>query len=111
MGGGFETALACDIIVAAEHAVFSLPEPRVGLVALGGGVLRLPRAVGTMRAMEIALRSRRVSAAEGQSLGFVTPVVPADALPGAAMTIHHERCLERPQAPRATKETTVRGYK
>src|SRR3546814_12575873 len=92
MCGGFETALACDIIVAAEHAVFSLPEPRVGLVALGGGVLRLPRAVGTMRAMEIALRSRRVSAAEGQSLGFVTHVVPAHALVGAALKIERPAC-------------------
>ena len=110
MGGGFETALACDIIVAAEHAVFSLPEPRVGLVALGGGVLRLPRAVGTMRAMEIALRSRRVSAVEGQSLGFVTQVVPADALMGAAMTIAHELCLSSPKALRATKEAILRGY-
>ena len=43
MGGGFETALACDIIIAAENAVFALPEPRVGLIAGGGGVHRLPR--------------------------------------------------------------------
>ena len=45
MGGGFETALACDIIIAAENAVFALPEPRVGLIAGGGGVHRLPRAI------------------------------------------------------------------
>lgn len=110
MGGGFETALACDIIVAADHAVFSLPEPRVGLVALGGGVLRLPRAVGMMRAMEIALRSRRVSAAEGQTLGFVSQVVPADALMETAMAIAQELCLSSPRALRATKEAILRGY-
>src|SRR3546814_5787746 len=51
MGGGFEIALACDLIVAAENAVFALPEPRVGLVALAGGVHRLPRQIGEKRAM------------------------------------------------------------
>src|ERR1700729_1596212 len=49
MGGGFETALACDIVVAAENAVFALPEPRVGLIA-GSGVHRLPRVIGQKQA-------------------------------------------------------------
>ena len=64
MGGGFEMALACDIIVAAENAVFALPEPRVGLVA-GGGVHRLPRMIAQKRALGMILTGRRVSAAEG----------------------------------------------
>jgi crotonobetainyl-CoA hydratase len=110
MGGGFETALACDIIVAADHAAFALPEPRVGLVALAGGVFRLPRAVGLMRAMEIALRARRVSAAEGQSLGFVSQVVPQAELMASAMAIAEELCLSSPMALRATKEAILRGY-
>ena len=70
-GGGFETALACDIIVATEHADFALPEPRVGFVALAGGVIRLPRIIGYHAAMEMMLTARRVSALEGQRLGFV----------------------------------------
>jgi crotonobetainyl-CoA hydratase len=76
MGGGFEIALACDIIVAAESATFALPEPRVGLAALAGGLHRLPREIGTKRALGMILTGRRVSAAEGKELGFVNEVVP-----------------------------------
>jgi enoyl-CoA hydratase/carnithine racemase len=110
MGGGFETALACDIIIAAEHAVFALPEPRVGLVALGGGVLRLPRAIGMMRAMEIAMRTRRVSASEGQILGFISQVVPLDALMDTARSLAEDLCLSSPKAMQATKQAMLRGY-
>jgi enoyl-CoA hydratase/carnithine racemase len=59
MGGGFEIALACDIIIASEAATFALPEPRVGLAALAGGLHRLPRAIGTKRAMGMILTGRR----------------------------------------------------
>ena len=65
MGGGFEIALACDIIVAAENAVFALPEPRVGLAALAGGLHRLPRVIGTKRAIGMILTGRRVAPEEG----------------------------------------------
>src|SRR5271167_1277413 len=64
MGGGFETALACDIIIAAENAVFALPEPRVGLIAGGGGVHRLPRTIPIKKAMGMILTGRRVGARE-----------------------------------------------
>src|SRR5438128_11286692 len=77
MGGGFETALACDIIVAADNAVFALPEVRVGLAALAGGLHRLPREIGTKQALGMILTGRRVSAEEGKALGFVNDVVPA----------------------------------
>jgi acetyl-CoA C-acetyltransferase len=81
MGGGFEIALACDIIIASENAVFSLPEPRVGLAALSGGLLRLPREIGLKQAMGIILTGRKVSAAEGLRLGFVNETSkPADLL-------------------------------
>jgi enoyl-CoA hydratase/carnithine racemase len=84
MGGGFEIALACDLIVAAESAIFALPEPRVGLAALAGGVHRLPRTIGLKRAMGMILTGRRVSAREGLELGFVTEVVaPADLMTAA----------------------------
>src|SRR6185312_3513757 len=79
MGGGFEIALACDIVVAAETATFALPEPRGGLAALAGGLHRLPRTIGDKRALGMILTGRRVSAKEGQVLGFVNDVVaPAD---------------------------------
>lgn len=80
LGGGFELALACDLIVATNTASFSLPEPLVGAVALGGGLHRLPRQISKKQAMELILTSRRVSAQEGQDMGFVNAVVPADKL-------------------------------
>ena len=83
MGGGFELALACDIIIAAESAVFALPEPLVGAVALGGGLHRLARSVPIKQAMGMILASRRVSAKEGERMGFVTEAV-LDAELGAA---------------------------
>ena len=77
MGGGFEIALACDIIIAAENAKFALPEPRVGFAALASGMHRLPRQVPLKKAMGMMLTGRTVTAAEGQEIGFVTAVVPA----------------------------------
>ncbi len=76
MGGGFEIALACDLIIASDNATFALPEPRVGLAALAGGVHRLPRQIGLKRAMGMILTARHVSAREGLELGFVNEVVP-----------------------------------
>lgn len=78
LGGGFELALACDLIIAGESASFGLPEPLVGAVALGGGLHRLARAVPIKQAMGMILASRRVSAREGLAQGFVTDVA-ADA--------------------------------
>lgn len=76
MGGGFELALACDVIIAAENARFALPEPKVGLAALAGGLHRLPRAIPVKRAMGMILTARHVPAAEGYELGLVTQLVP-----------------------------------
>jgi enoyl-CoA hydratase/carnithine racemase len=109
MGGGFETALACDIIIAAEDARFALPEPRVGLAALAGGVHRLPRTIGLKRAMGMMLTGRHVSAKEGYELGFVTAVVPkgqalAEAKKWAAQILE---CS--PISIRATKQAAMRG--
>lgn len=76
IGGGFEMALACELIVASDNASFALPEPRIGFAALSGGIARLIRAVGEKRAMEIVLTTRAVPAAEALALGFVNKVVP-----------------------------------
>lgn len=80
MGGGFEIALACDLIIASDRAVFALPEPKVGLAALAGGLQRLPRQIGVKRALGMILTGRHVSAEEGLQLGFVNAVVPHDDL-------------------------------
>jgi enoyl-CoA hydratase/carnithine racemase len=74
LGLGFELALACDLIIAAPHARFGLPEPRVGLAAMAGGVVRLCRQIGTKRALGIILTARMVSAEEGVAAGFVNEV-------------------------------------
>jgi crotonobetainyl-CoA hydratase len=109
MGGGFEIALACDLIIAAENARFALPEPRVGLIAGAGGVHRLPRAIPLKLAMGMMLTGRHVPAAEGRELGFVTEMVPT----GEALTAAKRWAaliLEcSPMAVRATKEAAYRG--
>ncbi|HVZ69917.1 MAG TPA: enoyl-CoA hydratase-related protein [Rhizomicrobium sp.] len=109
MGGGFEIALACDIIIASEAAVFALPEPRVGLAALAGGLHRLPREIGTKQALGMILTGRRVSAAEGKSLGFVNEVVaPADLMQTARAWA--KQILElSPMSVRASKQAVIRG--
>lgn len=109
MGGGFEIALACDIVVASERAVFALPEPRVGLAALAGGVHRLPRQIGLKNAMGMLLTGRRVDAREGHRLGFVNEVVPHAELMPAARRWAAEILECAPLSVRASKEAAMRG--
>ncbi len=109
MGGGFEIALACDLIVAAENAVFALPEPRVGLMAGAGGVHRLPRMIGQKQALGMILTGRRVSAEEGRQLGFVNEVAPEGEAVAAARR-WAEQILEcAPISIRASKEAVYAG--
>jgi enoyl-CoA hydratase/carnithine racemase len=109
MGGGFEIALACDIIIAAENAIFALPEPRVGLIAGAGGVHRLPRMIPQKQALGMILTGRRVPAAEGKELGFVTEVVPQGQALAAAKR-WAEMILEcSPMAVRTSKQAVYRG--
>ncbi|MFV0281646.1 MAG: enoyl-CoA hydratase-related protein [Rhodoblastus sp.] len=109
MGGGFEVALACDIIVAAENAIFALPEPSVGLAAMAGGLLRLPRTIGMKRAMGMILTARRVSPQEGVALGFVHEVTPVGEVMHAARTIANHICTLSPMSIRASKQVAMRG--
>ncbi len=109
LGGGFEVALACDVIIAAQSARFGLPEPLVGAMALGGGVHRLARQIGLKQAMGMLLSARQVDAAEGLRLGFVTEVVP-DADLGAATQRFCDAVLKcSPMSIHATKEAAYRG--
>ena len=109
MGGGFEIALACDIIIAAENAVFALPEPRVGLIAGAGGVHRLPRMIPQKLAMGMMLTGRRVPAAEGAQLGFVTELVPEGQALEAAKRWAALILECSPKAVRASKQAFYRG--
>ena len=112
LGGGLELALACDIIVAADHAEVGLPEVRVGLVAGAGGVHRLPRHVPLKVAMGMMLTGRRIPAQEAYRIGLVNEVVPqsklmetaegwaSDILKGAPLSVRASKqmAIERPAA-------------
>ena len=67
LGGGLEIALACDLIVAAEHATLGLPEPRVGLMAAAGGVHRLPRHIPLKIAMGMMLTGKPITRGRGRA--------------------------------------------
>ncbi|NNC38087.1 MAG: enoyl-CoA hydratase [Acidimicrobiales bacterium] len=109
LGGGFELALACDLIIASDTASFGLPEPLVGAVALGGGLHRLPRQIGLKQAMGLILTSRRVSAEEGHRLGFVHEVVTADNLDEAVANVCADILKGAPIAVQASKMTVQKG--
>jgi|Deesub1362A_J573_1020465.scaffolds.fasta_scaffold00042_99 enoyl-CoA hydratase/carnithine racemase len=109
LGGGFEIVLACDLIVAAEHASFGLPEPRVGLMAGAGGVHRLPRHIPYHLAMGMILTGRRFSAQEAEAMGLVNEVVPSKELMAAAQRWASEILECSPLAVRASKEAALRG--
>jgi enoyl-CoA hydratase/carnithine racemase len=79
LGGGLELALTCDLRVAAAHAVVGLPETSLGIIPGAGGTQRLPRLIGTPRALELILLGRRLNAEEALELGLVNRVTPAGA--------------------------------
>jgi enoyl-CoA hydratase/carnithine racemase len=109
LGGGFEIALACDLILASEHACFALPEPLVGAVALGGGLHRLARQIGLKPALGMILTGRQVGADEGARLGFVNEVVPRGELSAAVERWCAQILKCAPLAVRASKQTVMRG--
>jgi enoyl-CoA hydratase/carnithine racemase len=109
MGGGFEIALACDLIIASDKAKFALPEPKVGLAALAGGMNRLPRQIGVKRALGMILTGRHVAAEEGKELGFVNDVVPHDQLMEKTMEWAQQIIQCSPLSIRASKDVVYRS--
>src|SRR5262245_44151765 len=107
-GGGFELALACDLIVAAEQVEFALPEGRVGNVADGGGVQRLPRPLPYSIAMQLLFTGRRMGAREAAHYGLVNTVVPTGQSLTKAREIAAVIAESAPLSVQATKEV-VRG--
>ncbi|GAA4857249.1 enoyl-CoA hydratase-related protein [Saccharopolyspora rosea] len=108
LGGGFELALAADLVVAAEHAEFALTEVTLGMVADSGGVLRLPKRLPQAVAAEMLLTGRRMAAAEAREWGLVNRVVPASSLAAAAAELAARICAAAPLAVAAVKEITRR---
>ncbi|MGB0751581.1 MAG: enoyl-CoA hydratase-related protein, partial [Gammaproteobacteria bacterium] len=109
LGGGFELALSCDLIIAASHASFGLPEPRVGLLAGAGGVHRLPRQIPYHIAMGVILAGKRLSAEEGHRYGLVNEVVESDKLMNTARDWANEILKGAPLSVQGSKEASVLG--
>ena len=108
-GGGFEVALACDLIIAADHATFALPEVLRGLFPGGGGTERLPRQIPLKIAMGHMLTGKPMTAARALELGVVNEVVPMAELDAAVDRWIAELLAAAPLAVRATKEKVMRG--
>ncbi len=109
LGGGLELAMACDIIVAADHAELGLPEPRRGLIAGAVGVHRLPRQIGLKPAMGHMLTGRHMSANRAYELGLVNQVVSLGDLDSAVNSWIQDILRCAPLSVRATKEAAMRG--
>ena len=107
LAGGFEMALACDLIVASEQATFGLPEVTRGLVAAAGGLFRLPRRVPYHLAMEIGLTGGNVPAARLHQAGLISALVPAGEALGAARALAARVAANAPLAVAATKRIIV----
>jgi enoyl-CoA hydratase len=107
LGGGFEIALACDIIVAAEDAVFALPEVTRGLTASGGGLIRLPRQIPYHLAMEFALTGDRLTATRALTLGLVNRVTLSGTAVAVAMALAEKIAKNAPLALSVTKRVIV----
>ncbi len=104
VGGGFEIALACDLIVAAEHVEVFLPEAKLGILASGGGIVRLARRLPRALAMEMLLTGRRMSAEEALRWGLFNAVVPLAELMATARALAEEIVAAAPLAVEATLE-------
>jgi len=109
LGGGFEIALSCDIIIAAEHARFGLPEPRVGLMAAAGGVHRLPRQIPLKIAMGMMLTGKHITAADALRYGIANEVVPLKDLMPTAEKWAAEIMECSPLSVQASKEAAMTG--
>jgi crotonobetainyl-CoA hydratase len=104
IGGGFELAMACDLIIAADHVEFALPEMPLGMVPDAGAIQRLPRRLPYNIAMEMLLLGRRMSAEEAARRGLVNAVVPADSLMTRAREWADQIADSAPLAVQTVKE-------
>jgi enoyl-CoA hydratase/carnithine racemase len=110
IGGGVEIVAACDMAIAADHAEFSLPEPRVGLAALGGGGLqRLGRNMPLKHAMDLVLTGRRIGAGEAKAMGLINDAVPAAELKARVRQVAEMIIAGAPLAIEASKQIMLQS--
>ena len=110
MGGGLELALCCDVRLAAEGTLFSIPEVQLGLVPDMGGTQRLPRTVGIGKAKELIYSARRIDAAEALRIGLVNAVYPAGELCARVAELAGEIAANAPLAVQAAKRAIDGTY-
>jgi enoyl-CoA hydratase len=110
LGGGTELLQATDIRIAAEHAVFALPEPKVGVVPGAGSMVRLTRQLPWAHAMRILLGGEPISAAEALQMGLVSSVVSMEALHAKAQEFADRVCSQSPLALQAIKRTALETH-
>jgi enoyl-CoA hydratase/carnithine racemase len=110
LGGGFELALCCDLIVASEQAGFALPEVGLGLVPGGGGTQSVSRRAGLNRGLDLVLTGRRVGGAEAYALGLVDRLVPAGTARAAAIELGGAIARHSPVSLRAAKRAVRDGF-
>lgn len=108
-GGGFETALACDLVVASEKAVFGLPEPKIGVAAVGSGMHRLVRDIGLKPAMELLLTGKTIDASQALALNLINQIVAHDEVLAAALKLADKILECAPLAVQATKHCALQG--
>ncbi|MGI9286693.1 MAG: crotonase/enoyl-CoA hydratase family protein [Pseudomonadales bacterium] len=107
LAGGFELAITCDLVVAADDSKFGIPEVKRGLVAAGGGLIRLPRQINPRLAMELALTGDFVSSQRAAEIGLINRVVPAGTALDAAKELARKICANGPLAVAASKRVMV----
>jgi enoyl-CoA hydratase len=110
LGGGCELAMACDLLVAADDAVFGQPEIKLGVIPGAGGTQRLTRALGKAKAMEVILTGRNLPALEAEAYGLITQLVPREATVPAALELAALIAAMPPLAVMAAKEAVNRAF-
>ncbi len=109
LAGGLEIALACDLRVAEEHARFGLTEVKWGIIPGAGGTQRLPRLIGTDKALDLMMTGRKMPADEALQCGLISRLVPTGQALQQAIELAELICENAPLAVRAAKEATMRG--
>lgn len=109
LGGGFELVLACDMVIAAKHAKFGLPEVKLGLVPGGGGVQKISRLAGPFIAKELLMSGRMISAQEGRELRFIHQIVEPEQLAQTALASAEQLAGQAPLAVQSLKKLVNEG--
>jgi enoyl-CoA hydratase/carnithine racemase len=109
LAGGFEIMLSCDLVVAAEHATFGIPEAKRGLIAGAGGLIRMPKRLPMAIALELAMTGDPIDAERAYALGLVNKVVPAGELMAEAVSLAERIAANAPLAVRYSKSVMKRA--